>query len=180
MSHQTNLGGVETPQGRSAELRALALVVKERILSVSESWASGDPRKRSVKAERVASVLKALPDIDRKVITLFYFDGLTPREIGEALDLSVDQVRKIKTSAKRQIRQAIDMGDAAPKRLGEQYGPVIAHAAAVFGDKRKASHWLDTPLHLLGGRSPAQVLAEDGDVAAVEQILTRIEHNIPS
>jgi uncharacterized protein (DUF2384 family) len=67
-----------------------------------------------------------------------------------------------------------------PKQLGKQYAPVVAHAVAVFVDKRKASHWLDTPLRLLGGRSPAQVLAEDGDVAAVERILTRIEHNIPS
>jgi uncharacterized protein (DUF2384 family) len=56
---------------------------------------------------------------------------------------------------------------------------VIAHAEAVFGDRRRASHWLDTPLRVLSGRSPAQALG-DGDVSAVGRILTRIEHNIPS
>jgi uncharacterized protein (DUF2384 family) len=57
--------------------------------------------------------------------------------------------------------------------------PTVAHAVAVFGDEQKASHWLATPLALLGNRSPAQILAR-GDVDAVDQILTRIEYNIPS
>lgn len=58
--------------------------------------------------------------------------------------------------------------------------PLVAHAVAVFGDEQKASHWMATPLALLGDRSPAQVLARGGDVEAIDQILTRIEHNIPS
>jgi len=57
---------------------------------------------------------------------------------------------------------------------------VIAHAFAVFGDENKASHWLSTPLQLLGGRSPVQALADGGDISVVDRILTRIEHNIPS
>jgi uncharacterized protein (DUF2384 family) len=55
----------------------------------------------------------------------------------------------------------------------------VAHAVAVFGDEQKASHWLDTPLPLLGNRSPVEVLS-GGDIQAVDTILTRIEHNIPS
>ena len=57
--------------------------------------------------------------------------------------------------------------------------PIVAHAVAVFGDEQKASHWLATPLALLDNRSPAQILAR-GEVDAVDQILTRIEYNIPS
>ena len=57
---------------------------------------------------------------------------------------------------------------------------MIAHAFAVFGDENKASHWLSTPLQLLGGRSPVQALADGGDISVVDRILTRIEHNIPS
>ncbi len=30
---------------------------------------------------------------------------------------------------------------------------VVAHAVAVFGDEYKASHWLSTPLALLGNRA---------------------------
>jgi putative toxin-antitoxin system antitoxin component (TIGR02293 family) len=58
--------------------------------------------------------------------------------------------------------------------------PVVAHAVAVFGDEQKASHWLETPLPLLGDRSPSQLLESAEGVELVEQVLTRIEHNIPS
>ena len=58
--------------------------------------------------------------------------------------------------------------------------PVLAHAIAVFGDERKAAHWLITPLHLFQGRAPTELLQEPGGIERVEQTLTRIEHNIPS
>jgi putative toxin-antitoxin system antitoxin component (TIGR02293 family) len=58
--------------------------------------------------------------------------------------------------------------------------PVIAHAVAVFGDEHKATHWLSTPLPLLDDRTPAEVLQTKDGIARVEQILTRIEYNIPS
>jgi putative toxin-antitoxin system antitoxin component (TIGR02293 family) len=58
--------------------------------------------------------------------------------------------------------------------------PVVAHAVAVFGDEHKASHWFETPLPLLGDLAPSQVLAKRGGVKRIEEILTRIEHNIPS
>jgi putative toxin-antitoxin system antitoxin component (TIGR02293 family) len=57
---------------------------------------------------------------------------------------------------------------------------VIAHAVAVFGDEQKATHWLSTPLALLGNRTPAELLASNEGLVLVEQTLTRIEHNIPS
>lgn len=56
--------------------------------------------------------------------------------------------------------------------------PVIAHAVAVFGDEHKASHWLSTPLALLENRAPSSLLETDEGLQRVEQILTRIEHNI--
>ncbi|HEY6389657.1 MAG TPA: MbcA/ParS/Xre antitoxin family protein [Bryobacteraceae bacterium] len=63
----------------------------------------------------------------------------------------------------------------------ERILPVVAHAIAVFGDEKKAGHWLATPLPLLGDRSPSQLLLEEQEgIELVEQILTRIEHNIHS
>jgi putative toxin-antitoxin system antitoxin component (TIGR02293 family) len=62
----------------------------------------------------------------------------------------------------------------------ERIVPVVAHAVAVFGDEKKASHWLATPLPLLGNRSPSQLLEAQEGIELVEQVLTRIEHNIPS
>jgi uncharacterized protein (DUF2384 family) len=51
---------------------------------------------------------------------------------------------------------------------------------AVFGDKQKAAHCFATPLTVLGGRSPEEVLGDKAGAEIVDRILTRIEHNIPS
>ncbi len=58
--------------------------------------------------------------------------------------------------------------------------PVIAHAVGVFGDERKATHWLSTPLPFFENRAPQDLLETDEGLDLVEQTLTRIEHNIPS
>ena len=58
--------------------------------------------------------------------------------------------------------------------------PVIPHAAAVFRDEEKATHWLSTPLALFDNQSPTDLLATDEGIELVERTLTRIEHNIPS
>ena len=56
--------------------------------------------------------------------------------------------------------------------------PVIAHAVAVFGDEHKASHWLSTPLPLLDNRAPSTLLETEQGIQRVDEVLTRIEHNI--
>ena len=56
--------------------------------------------------------------------------------------------------------------------------PVVAHAVAVFSDEHKASHWLSTPLPLLENRAPSELLNSIEGIQRVEDILTRIEHNI--
>jgi len=56
--------------------------------------------------------------------------------------------------------------------------PVIAHAIAVFGDEHKAAHWLSTPLSILDGQVPSELLNTEQGIGRVEEILGRIEHNI--
>lgn len=58
--------------------------------------------------------------------------------------------------------------------------PVIAHALAVFGDEKKAMHWMSTPLPFFANRSPQELLETDDELLLVEQTLSRIEHNLPS
>lgn len=62
----------------------------------------------------------------------------------------------------------------------ERIRHIACHAIVVFGDEEKALHWLATVLPLLGNRSPAEVLDQQDGRNLVDQILTRIEHNIPS
>ena len=64
----------------------------------------------------------------------------------------------------------------SPTVVVASFVPVIAHAVAVFGDEQKATHWLSTPLGILGNRAPAELMAS----AEVIALMTRIEHNIPS
>jgi putative toxin-antitoxin system antitoxin component (TIGR02293 family) len=66
----------------------------------------------------------------------------------------------------------------APQLPLSRIVPVIAHAVAVFGDEHKASRWLSTPLPLLENRSPKDLLNSDEGIQKVDEILTRIEHNI--
>lgn len=56
--------------------------------------------------------------------------------------------------------------------------PVVAHAVAVFGNEHKATHWLSTPLPLFSNRSPSEVLELEDGPKLVDDVLTRIEHNI--
>lgn len=76
------------------------------------------------------------------------------------------------------VQQIVERGTRSVSSIDTV--PVIAHAVAVFGDENKASHWLMTPLPLLGDRAPADLLGDRAGIERVEQILTRIEHNIPS
>ena len=53
--------------------------------------------------------------------------------------------------------------------------PLVAHAVAVFGDERKAAHWLATPLALFQDRAPSELLETDEGIALVEETLKRME-----
>jgi putative toxin-antitoxin system antitoxin component (TIGR02293 family) len=106
--------------------------------------------------------------------SLLHYTGYVQKN----LTLTVDE------SLLRAARKvAIDRNTSERNTAAVDIGPivsVIAHAVAVFGDEHKASHWLATPLPLLDNRSPTQVLEGAGGADLVEQVLTRIEHNIPS
>lgn len=55
------------------------------------------------------------------------------------------------------------------------------HALRVFdGNEDKAAGWMNTPLHQLGERTPAQVLSEDPNSPVVETLLVRIEYVVYS
>jgi uncharacterized protein (DUF2384 family) len=56
--------------------------------------------------------------------------------------------------------------------------PVVAHAVAVFGDEHKATRWFSTPLALLENRPPERFQDSIEGIQRVDDILTRIEHNI--
>ena len=141
--------------------------------------------------------MNGLAALDREILMRFYLDEQSQDEICTEMGLTEMQFRLRKSRAKARFaelsRKALTRKRPLDKTAATQVAstegavvgidrvvPIVAHAVAVFGDEQKASHWLATPLALLGNRSPVQILARGGDVEAIDQILTRIEHNIPS
>jgi putative toxin-antitoxin system antitoxin component (TIGR02293 family) len=128
----------------------------------------------------------------RQVVVLRDLEERSYSDIASILNLPVSTVRTrlnlarstLARSLKTAVRETQPPKAGAPVvgRAGDisNIVPTIAHAVAVFGDEHKASHWLATPLPLFDNHSPSQVLDREGGVELVEQILTRIEHNIPS
>jgi putative toxin-antitoxin system antitoxin component (TIGR02293 family) len=49
---------------------------------------------------------------------------------------------------------------------------------SLFGDERKATRWLATPLSELGNRTPEEVLQSDPNADAVSVILDRIDYGV--
>jgi RNA polymerase sigma-70 factor (ECF subfamily) len=160
------------------------------------------------RADLINRVLATLSERDREILTRFYVLEQSPDEICTAMALTETQFRLLKSRAKarfgelgrkkflssaklhQQPEQATDSppspkaGEVKPGNVARgdagRILPIVAHAVAVFGDEKKASHWLATPLPILDNRSPSQLLEAQEGEDLVEQVLTRIEHNIPS
>jgi len=145
----------------------------------------------------------ALSQRDREILKRFFLQEQSQEQICREMALTETQFRLLRSRAKARLGKIVNLefdsssgslptmglGEIISVELGtspsslpavERILPIVAHAVAVFGDENKASHWLATPLPLLQNRSPSQVLEEQGGIELVEQVLTRIEHNIPS
>lgn len=57
---------------------------------------------------------------------------------------------------------------------------ILVHAEETFGSPEKARGWLGGPNWALGGFKPLSLLDSDAGALAVDQILGRIQHGIPS
>jgi RNA polymerase sigma-70 factor (ECF subfamily) len=167
-----------------------------RVLRLSDHDKSTEEEPVLRQHEEVAeAVLRIISSRDREILTRFYLMEQAPEEICREMNLSETQFRLLKSRAKARFgelgrkklsRTTVRPGESQGSRVQSldrdisRIVPTIAHAVAVFGDEKKASHWLSTPLPLFANRTPSQVLDGEGGIEAVEQILTRIEHNIPS
>jgi RNA polymerase sigma-70 factor, ECF subfamily len=138
------------------------------------------------RTESIDRVLAELSQRERDILTRYYLREQSQDQICRELNVTETQFHLLRSAARLRYlelrrAEAGKLGPYANPALDvEQIVPVVAHAVAVFGDEKKASHWLATPLPLLGDRSPSQLLEDQVGIELVEQVLTRIEHNIPS
>jgi RNA polymerase sigma factor (sigma-70 family) len=202
------MGFVRTIVRRQVAAHIHRIVPKESVVSVE--LRHDNPMEAVAfhrRTELINRVLAELSDRDREILTRFYVLEQSNDQICSEMVLTETQFRLLKSRAKARFGELgkkkfwSGMGDQPEYPVvGSTQGPstggtyeapspsfnvggilpVVAHAVAVFGDEKKASHWLATPLPLLGDRSPSQLLEGREGVDIVEQVLTRIEHNIPS
>ena len=73
-----------------------------RVLDLIENVESADPEKQveimELKSE-LAKAIDALAEREKMVITLYYYEGLTLKEIGEIMSISESRVSQIHTKA---------------------------------------------------------------------------------
>ncbi len=151
------------------EIEALARYAAWRLLYYpADSEPSGGAQPFRQKAELIRGILIKHGDHDRRALDYFF------QSFKECLLEHAAHFALVPTLYSPSSTPQLD----AP--VVSTAVPVIARAVAVFGDEHKASHWLTTPLPILENCSPSQILETPGGVQRIEQILARIEHNIPS
>jgi RNA polymerase sigma-70 factor, ECF subfamily len=188
---------------RAAERRTAESVVPNELRRDNPEEAVAFHRRTAL----IDQVLATLSPRDHEILTRFYVQEESRDQICKEMGLTETQFRLLKSRAKARFgalakkyfslreqshhlwresdpNQRPNEGETtAVASTALEMGrimPVIAHAVAVFGDENKASHWLATPLPLFGDRSPSKLLEGQEGTELVEQVLTRIEHNIPS
>lgn len=81
------------------------------VSSHSSSFVSGDTPETSVAKNELADVLtnavESLPERERLVITLYYYEELTLKEISKIINVSESRVSQIHTRAVKRLREAI-------------------------------------------------------------------------
>lgn len=78
-----------------------------RVLDLVENIDSEDPEQQveiQELREALSKAIDVLPERDRLVITLYYYEGLTLKEIGEILEISESRVSQIHTKAILRLR----------------------------------------------------------------------------
>lgn len=109
-------------------LRAVAAVEKTSVLSLDELWSdeqgeefglgdmlsddgSANPSTYAEwrnREEILSAAIDTLPDRERLVVALFYYEGLAPKEIAAVMHLSVSRISQLHTRAVLRLRGRID------------------------------------------------------------------------
>ncbi len=71
---------------------------------------------RAERARLIAERLEGLPDLHRKVIALYHYEGLQLREVAEAAGLCESRIRQIHAQAMLAIRSHLKARENLPSK----------------------------------------------------------------
>lgn len=95
----------------------------EEELNYIPSPASDDPLFRCLEGEmrgRLMAAIDGLPEKERLVLTLYYFEELTMKEIGSTLGVVESRVSQIRTSSVLKLRSALGVPQRSSRRRREE------------------------------------------------------------
>jgi putative toxin-antitoxin system antitoxin component (TIGR02293 family) len=97
----------------------------------------------------------------------------SPRFASEEIEQLVIPRR---TLARRKASDTMLAPDEVDRAL--RLARIQVEADRVFGEEKRASHWLRYPNRKLSGQSPLQVLKDEAGTMLVEEMLVQIDHGI--
>ena len=75
---------------------------------------SGEPAQERNEKEQMAALIRRLPERDKIVIGLYYYEGLTLKEIGEILGVSESWVSRLRTKAEASLLSMLKGNKMSP------------------------------------------------------------------
>ncbi len=90
-----------------------------------------DPPEKAEERERVRAALEALAPKNRLAVELFYFDGLTCREVADFLRISHDAARAAISRSRKELRRRM-MTMTSASRSGYRFWFMVVHGGATF------------------------------------------------
>jgi len=92
--------------------------------------APSDEIDRQEAIERVAEAIAKLPQREQLLVSLYYHDGLTMKEIGEVLGVSESRVSQLHAKVMLMLRSFITNPNGVPKKMYRKRGTYVPAVAA--------------------------------------------------
>lgn len=77
---------------------------------------------RAEMRDRLQAAIEHLPENERLVLTLYYYEELTMKEIASVLNVTASRVSQIRSSAVLHMRSLLEAGEVSPARLRNEGG----------------------------------------------------------
>ena len=90
--------------------------------------------------DRIADAIARLPEREKLVIALYYYENLTLREIGEVLGVTESRVSQLHTKAVLRLRSRLSGGARRPTGGRQPRAPGTGLAARAGSEERRPTH----------------------------------------
>ena len=120
---------------------ALAADEERALARIEEELCRSDPRLAAkLSMFNRLTRTEAMPERERSVLTMYYYDGMTLTEIGSVLGVTESRVCQIHTKALRQLRSRLAERPDVPesRRMGREPAPRVSAVRTHPAGRREA------------------------------------------